>query len=203
DDEKLSRLKMRQEREQAHDLHNLRLFQDLGHQSHRARLAAAAVLLDRLRRLHGVQSVEAAEADTAQLIGKVLVAVLKQQTPTVEQPTSDGAAPTLAIAAENDASLRKYIADELVVTLGVRFEPGNGPTGLGTSPLGLARLIHAHSRDSQMWVYKALICMDDLVSRPSRSPDRCELRHVSAIRFPAGCPVRLAGCWRQAGGGRV
>src|SRR5208283_2728979 len=50
---------------------------------------------------------------------------------------------------------------------------------------------------------KALICMDDLVSRPSRSPDRCELRHVSAIRFPAGCPVRLAGCWRQAGGGRV
>src|SRR5208283_249177 len=67
----------------------------------------------------------------------------------------------------------------------------------------LARLIHAHSRDSQMWVYKALICMDDLVSRPSRSPDRCELRHVSAIRFPAGCPVRLAGCWRQAGGGRV
>src|SRR5208283_4812890 len=69
--------------------------------------------------------------------------------------------------------------------------------------VGLARLIHAHSRDSQMWVYKALICMDDLVSRPSRSPDRCELRHVSAIRFPAGCPVRLAGCWRQAGGGRV
>src|SRR5208283_5988246 len=71
------------------------------------------------------------------------------------------------------------------------------------SLVALTRLIHAHSRDSQMWVYKALICMDDLVSRPSRSPDRCELRHVSAIRFPAGCPVRLAGCWRQAGGGRV
>lgn len=36
DDEKLSRLKMRQEQERAQELHNLRLFQDLGHRSHRA-----------------------------------------------------------------------------------------------------------------------------------------------------------------------
>jgi hypothetical protein len=131
DDDKLSRLRMRQEQEQAQEVHNLRLFQDLGHQSHRARLAAAAVLLDRLRRLHGVKSVEPDDAGTAQLIGKVLVAVLKRQTSIVEKPASDDIDPPSGITAESEASLRKYIADELVVTLGVRFDPGHGPTDVG------------------------------------------------------------------------
>jgi hypothetical protein len=142
DDEKLARQKMRQEQEQAQELHHLRLFQDLGHQSHRARLAAAAVLLDRLRRLHETKSVETADAGTAQLIAKVLVAVLKRQTPAIEEPTSggltheNGATPAVGNIAEADASLRKYIADELIVTLGARFDPGKGPAEFGMSPLG-------------------------------------------------------------------
>jgi hypothetical protein len=149
DDEKLSRLKMRQEQEQAQELHNLRLFQDLGHHSHRARLAAAAVLLDRLRKLR----VETDEAGTAQLIGKVLVAVLKRQAPTIDKPTGDDAEPALGITAESEASWRKYIADEMVVTLGVRFEPDDRPTEFGKSALGQDRDFQKCDLADVYWAY--------------------------------------------------
>jgi uncharacterized protein YjbI with pentapeptide repeats len=167
DDEKLARQKMRQEQEQAQELHNLRLFQDLGHQSHRARLAAAAVLLDRLRRLQEVTSTELQEvtsiesetAGTAQLIGKVLVAVLKRQATAIEKPTSglfadeNGTAPAIGITVESDASLRKYIADELVQVLGVRFNPGKGPKELGKSPLGQDRDFQKCDLADVYWAY--------------------------------------------------
>jgi hypothetical protein len=149
DDEKLSRLKMRQEQEQAQELHNLRLFQDLGHHSHRARLAAAAVLLDRLRKLR----VETDEAGTAQLIGKVLVAVLKRQTPTIDKPIGDDAEQAPGITAESEASLRKYIADEMVVTLGVRFEPDGRPTDFGKSALGQDRDFQKCDLADVYWAY--------------------------------------------------
>lgn len=153
DDEKLSRLKMRQEQEQAQELHNLRLFQDLGHQSHRARLAAAAVLLDRLRRLRGMESAETDAAGTAQLIGKVLVAVLKRQSSIADERTSDVTNPPLETSAESEASLRKYIADELVVTLGVRFAPGDRPSDLGKSPLGEGRDFQKCDLADVYWAY--------------------------------------------------
>ncbi len=135
DDEKLGRLKLRQEQEQAQELHNLRLFPDLGHHSHRARLAAAAVLLDRLRKLQ----TEPDETGSAQLIGKVLAAVLKRQAPAAERPASGDAEAAAEITAESEASLRKFIADELVATLGVRFEASDRPTDFGKSALGEGR----------------------------------------------------------------
>jgi hypothetical protein len=139
-DERLAREKIAQETEQAQELHNLRLFQDLGHQSHRARLAAAAVLLHRLRMLNQRNSVETDAAEEAQLIGKVLVAVLKRQTTVAEQPTSDASTVSAAaITPESELNLRKYIADELVGILGVRFEPNMGPTEFGKSLLGQDR----------------------------------------------------------------
>ena len=148
---------MRQEQEQAEELHNLRLFQDLGHQSHRARLAAAAVLLDRLRRLHEGKSEEIEAAGTARLIAKVLVAVLKRQTTTVEKPIADvngnNTEAQMAITAESETSLRKYIADELIVTLGVRFAAGQGPAEFGKSPLGADRDFQKCDLADVYWAY--------------------------------------------------
>ena len=136
-EDRLNRLKLRQEREHARDMHNLRLFQDLGHESHRARLAAASVLLDRLHRLENPsESEEQLPHDIADapLIKKVLVAVLKRQdqlslesTSVVEQDTT------------SEATLRKYIADELVETLQVRFAPDKRPDNFGRSRLGEGR----------------------------------------------------------------
>ena len=158
DDEILTRQKMRQEQEQAQEMHHLRLFQDLGHQSHRARLAAAAVLLDRLRRLREAKSPEA--DGTARLIGKVLVAVLKRQSTAAEKPAADAASresPTESVAAdvtdESEASLRKYIADELVETLGVRFKPGEGPKEPGKSLLGMDRDFQKCDLGDVYWAY--------------------------------------------------
>jgi uncharacterized protein YjbI with pentapeptide repeats len=141
DDEKLSRLKMEQEQEQTQELHNLRLFQDLGHQSHRARLAAAAVLLDRLRKLRALRftavdpEASAPFAEQSALIAKVLVAVLKRQTKAAKESINEDADLAEASTAENEASLLKFIADEIVIVLGARFKKEDRPRAFYDSPL--------------------------------------------------------------------
>ena len=139
-DERLNRLKLRQEREHARDLHNLRLFQDLGHVSHRARLAAASVLLDRLYRLQNTKGEEGAaqEITDAALIKKVLVAVLKRQS-SPETQLQQTEADENVDGATSEAALRKYIADELVETVGARFEAAKRPVEFGKSSLGAGR----------------------------------------------------------------
>jgi hypothetical protein len=155
-DDRLNRLKLRQEREQARDLHNLRLFQDLGHASHRARLAAASVLLDRLRRLeHPGEDEEWTQQEIADasLIKKVLVAVLKRQTSNKSHEPQDREASADAEDSLSEAALRKYIADELVETLSARFAPEERPAEFGNSPLGKAREFQECDLTNVFWAF--------------------------------------------------
>lgn len=57
------------------------------------------------------------------------------------------------ITAESEASLRKFIADELVATLGVRFEASERPTGLGKSALGDGRDFQKCDLADVYWAY--------------------------------------------------
>jgi uncharacterized protein YjbI with pentapeptide repeats len=162
-DERLDRLKLRQEREHARELHNLRLFQDLGHSSHRARLAAAAVLLDRLQRLSvPLPDDERSPLEMAEtpLIRKVLVAVLKRQdrladpqAGTAAREKGEAGPADSAEAATSEAALRKYIADELVVTLGARFQPDRRPRDFGPSPLGEGREFQKCDLADAYWAF--------------------------------------------------
>lgn len=105
--------------------------------------------------MHEATTPETGDAGTAQLIGKVLVAVLKRQSSIDEGSASDVAEPLLGVTTESEAeaSLRKYIADELVVTLGVRFDPGDRPTEFGKSPLGAGRDFQKCDLVDVYWAY--------------------------------------------------
>jgi hypothetical protein len=164
-DARLSGEKLRQEREHAQELHNLRLFQDLGHVSHRARLAAAAVLLHRLRKLENPSEQDEKpnprEIAEAPLIKKVLIAVLKRGDPSEEQSGAEEVVADVA-SRTSEGALRKYIADELVETLGVRFAPRGAaleqaleqrPVEFGDSRLGEGREFQKCDLTDAYWAF--------------------------------------------------
>ncbi len=163
--ERLSRLKLRQEREQARELHDLRLFQDLGHESHRARLAAAAVLLDRLKRLRQPDTSEdltPLERTESDLITKVLVAVLKRSDEKEQWDNVDGDPVESAggFESQSEAALRKYIADELVETLELRFSRDDPPKSFGSSPFADPRSFQKCDLTNVWWAFVDLRALD-------------------------------------------